>query len=212
MPFPRALLQSEIQTFSSRIWTHFADLIFYYRVWHVITISSQLCNELSWIWNWTPEEGELFMVHWSVLSCARWQVYSLGCDWLLVCEWRYFSKIPATIEYCCRNCIGLRPVLFLSARWTLVGIPSPVSVTFIILYLLAYWVECLPMVLETSVQSQVESYQRLKKWFLMPPCLALSTIRWGSRVKWSNPGNGVAPSPTPLCGSYWKGNLRVTLD
>ena len=24
--------------------------------------------------------------------------------------------------------------------------------------------------------------------------------------------NGVAPSPTPRCGSYWKGSLRVTLD
>ena len=33
----------------------------------------------------------------------------------------------------------------------------------------------------------------------MPPCLALSIIRYGSRVKWSNPGKGVAPSPTPWC-------------
>ena len=39
--------------------------------------------------------------------------------------------------------------------------------------------------------------QRLKKWYLMPPCLTLSIIRSGSRVKWSNPGKGVAPSPTP---------------
>ena len=30
------------------------------------------------------------------------------------------------------------------------------------------------MVRETGVQSQVESYQRLKKWYLMPPCLILS--------------------------------------
>ena len=51
-----------------------------------------------------------------------------------------------------------------------------------------------------------------KKWFLMPPCLALSTIRKGSRVKRSNPGNGVAPFLTPWCSSYWKGSLRVTLD
>ena len=27
-------------------------------------------------------------------------------------------------------------------------------------------------------------------------CLTLSTIRWGSRVKWSYPENEVAPSPT----------------
>ena len=64
---------------------------------------------------------------------------------------------------------------------------------------LAKRLECSPIVLETWVRSQVESYQRLKKWYLMPPCLTLSIIRYGSRVKWSNPGKGVAPSPTPWC-------------
>ena len=43
-------------------------------------------------------------------------------------------------------------------------------------------------------------------------CLTLSNIRWGSRVKWSNPGKGVAPSPTTRCSSYWKRSLLVTLD
>ena len=62
------------------------------------------------------------------------------------------------------------------------------------------------------VQSQVESYQRLKKWYLIPPCLTLSYIRYISRVKWSNPGKGVAPSPTPRCSSYRKGGLWVALD
>ena len=57
----------------------------------------------------------------------------------------------------------------------------------------------------TWVQSQVKSYQRLKKWFLMPPCLTVSIIRYGSRVKWCNPGKGVAPSPIPWCSSYRKG-------
>ena len=65
------------------------------------------------------------------------------------------------------------------------------------------------MAWETSVQSQ--SYQRLKKWYLMPLCLTFSIIKYVSRVKWSNPGEGVAPSPTPRCSSYWKRNLRVTL-
>ena len=69
-----------------------------------------------------------------------------------------------------------------------------------------------PMVRETGVQSLVESYQRLKKCNLMPLCLALSTIRRGSRVKWSNPGNGITPSPKPRCSSNWKGSLRVTFD
>ena len=64
----------------------------------------------------------------------------------------------------------------------------------------------------SGVQSQVESYQRLKKWYLTPPCLTLSIIRYVTRVKWSNPGEGVAPSPTPRCSSYWKGSLRVALD
>ena len=41
----------------------------------------------------------------------------------------------------------------------------------------------------------------------MPPCLTLSIIRYGSRVKWSNPGKGVAPSPTPWCSSYQKGDF-----
>ena len=57
-----------------------------------------------------------------------------------------------------------------------------------------YWplclvVECTPITQKTGDQSQVESYQRLKKWYLIPPCLTLSIIRYVSRVKWGNPGN-----------------------
>ena len=78
-------------------------------------------------------------------------------------------------------------------------------------FLRAFLSDYSPMVRETGVQSQVESYQRLKKWYLMPPCQALSIIRLASRVKWSNPWNGVVPSSTPQCGCYWKGSLRVTL-
>ena len=53
---------------------------------------------------------------------------------------------------------------------------------------------------------------KTQKWYLMPPCLTLSIIRYGSRAKWVNPGKGVAPSLTPWCSSYRKGSLRVTLD
>ena len=70
--------------------------------------------------------------------------------------------------------------------------------------LLLKCIECSPTAREIWVQSQVESYQRLKKWYLMPPCLALSIIRYGLRVKWSNPGKGVAPSPTPWCSKLSK--------
>ena len=58
------------------------------------------------------------------------------------------------------------------------------------------------MIWETWVQSQVTSYQRLKTWYLIPPCLTIINIRYVSRVKWSNPGKEVAPFPTPLCSSY----------
>ena len=81
-----------------------------------------------------------------------------------------------------------------------------------ITWTLAWWLECLPMAWETGVQSQVESYQRLKKWYLIPTCLTLSIIRYRSRVKWSNSGKAVAPYPTPWCSSYRKGSLLVTLD
>ena len=65
---------------------------------------------------------------------------------------------------------------------------------------------------ETWVQSQVESYQRLKKCYSIPPYLTHSNIRYVSKVKWSNPGKGVTLFPTPRCSSYWKESLRVTLD
>ena len=29
---------------------------------------------------------------------------------------------------------------------------------------------------------------KIQKWYLMPPCITLGIIRYGSRVKWSNPG------------------------
>ena len=51
-----------------------------------------------------------------------------------------------------------------------------------------------------------------KKWYLMPLCLTLRIIRFASWVKWSNPRNGVAPSPTPRCCSYWKRSHRVALN
>ena len=51
-----------------------------------------------------------------------------------------------------------------------------------------------------------------KKGYLIPPYLTLSVIRYISRVKWFNPGKGVAPSPTPRCSSYWKESLRVGLN
>ena len=53
---------------------------------------------------------------------------------------------------------------------------------------------------------------KTQKWYLMPPCLTLSTIMYISRVKWGNLGKGVAPSCTPRYSSYRKGNLQVALN
>ena len=53
---------------------------------------------------------------------------------------------------------------------------------------------------------------KTQKWYLILPCLTLSIIRYGSTVKWSNPGKGVAFFPIPWCSSYRKGGLWVTLD
>ena len=50
------------------------------------------------------------------------------------------------------------------------------------------------------------------KIVLLPPCLTLCIIRYVSRVKCRNSGEGVAPSATPWCSSYWKRSLRVTID
>ena len=46
------------------------------------------------------------------------------------------------------------------------------------------WVRYSPMAWETGVQSQVELYQRLKKWYLIPPFLTLDYGRQLSLSKW----------------------------
>ena len=99
--------------------------------------------------------------------------------------------------------------LVFGMTWPGIEPRSPRSLvnTLLIRPILASWVECSLMAQETGVQSQFESYQRLKKWYLISPCLTLSIIRYVSRVKWSNPRKGVAPFPTPRCSSCWKRSL-----
>ena len=46
---------------------------------------------------------------------------------------------------------------------------------------------------------------KTQKWYLMPPGVTLSIIRYGLRVKWNNPGKEETPFPTHRCNSYWKG-------
>ena len=85
---------------------------------------------------------------------------------------------------------------------------------YIYIYIYIYMVllvECSPMAQKTGVWSQVESYQRPQKRYLITPFLTLSTIRYVSRVKWSNPEKGVASYSTSWC-SYWKWKLWVAFD
>ena len=66
------------------------------------------------------------------------------------------------------------------------------------------------MVRETWLQSQVASYQRLLKWYLIPPCLTLSIIGYVSRVKWSNLGKRVAPGVVAIeKGDFWSPSTMV---
>ena len=68
------------------------------------------------------------------------------------------------------------------------------------------------MARETLIQSQVASYQKLKKWFLIPPCLTLSNISYISRLKWNNAGKGEAPSLHLGVVAIEKKSLLVVLD
>ena len=63
------------------------------------------------------------------------------------------------------------------------------------------------MVWETGVQPQVESYQRLKKWYLFNA----QHYKVQIKDKWSNPTKGVVPFPTPSCSGYWKGAFQSPL-
>ena len=42
-------------------------------------------------------------------------------------------------------------------------------------------------------------------------CLSWHSALLGSRVKWSNPGNGVALPPIPTCNTYWKRSPTLLL-
>ena len=57
------------------------------------------------------------------------------------------------------------------------------------------------MAWESWVQSQVKSYQKM---VLDASLVNTQHYKIYIKGKWSNPENGVAPSPTPWCSSYWK--------
>ena len=56
------------------------------------------------------------------------------------------------------------------------------------------------------VQSQLESYQRLKKMILDASLLNSQHYKIGIK------GKVEQSTPTPQCSSYWKGSLQIALD
>ena len=54
------------------------------------------------------------------------------------------------------------------------------------------------MIQEARVQFQVKSYQRVKKWYMMPPCLTFSIIRYRSRINEGIQGKKVVSLPWHL--------------
>ena len=75
---------------------------------------------------------------------------------------------------------------------------------------LALYVNCCPVACQTRIQYQVESYQRLKRCYLIPAWLTL--ISYVSRVNWSNEGKVVALSSIPECSTKWKRSFRLAVD
>ena len=61
-----------------------------------------------------------------------------------------------------------------------------------------------------SIPGRVKT--RTLKMVLATSLLNTQQYKVGIKGKWSNSRKGVAPSPTPRCSSYWKGNLMVTFD
>ena len=64
----------------------------------------------------------------------------------------------------------------------------------------------------TRVQSQIESYQRLKKWYLMPPYLTFSIIRYKLRVSGEIQGKEFRSLLHFGVVAIEKGAFRITLD
>ena len=71
-----------------------------------------------------------------------------------------------------------------------------------------HWLEYSPMAQETGVQ--VESYERLEKWFLKSPCLIFGIIRYRPMVSGAIQGKEFHPSLQYI--SYLKRVLWVALN
>ena len=149
----------------------------------------------------------LMMMMMMIASAIHWWNQIRFWNWIyfikkMVKLWLWIVLHFIFLEYC----------VISSWSWIYARAPSwgnlKNKMVYIYIYiyssLLVLWAECSPMAQETGLQSEIVSYQRLKKWYLIPPYFTLSIIRHVSRIKWSSPGNGVAPFLTPWYCSYNK--------
>ena len=83
----------------------------------------------------------------------------------------------------------------------------------IIEFSLVWWVECSPMVRIDLSSIPGRVIPKTLKMVLDTSLLNTQQYKvFVSRVKWSHPGKGVAPFPTPRYSSCWKGSLWVALN
>ena len=86
-------------------------------------------------------------------QASKYTAKKIQIKWMLLC----FSVLS-----CMTNYQRTRMLMF---GGLLIKTP-PKKKTAVILEFI--WLECLPIVLETRVQFQFESYKRFKKWYLVP--------------------------------------------
>ena len=131
---------------------------------------------------------------WTILVLQNPRI-STDFDFSWLIEW-FYTKNASKFENC-MNCTVM--FTFLRNCWGVL--------LRVVTGSLVKLVECSPIARETRVHSQVESYQMV----LGTSLLNTQHYKVRIKVKWSNWGKGVTPSPTPWCSSYRKESLRVTL-
>ena len=107
--------------------------------------------------------------HWHTHARALWWGLPevVGTVQQVHCSWRRFLQRGLAFHVCTINKSGHTKKVWKLIQWS--------SYIYIYIYL--------PIVLLTWVQSQVKSYHRLKKRYLISPWLTLKIIRYGSRIR-----------------------------
>ena len=135
---------------------------------------------------------------------------SIAVGLLKICTCKFYDEIATnTVNFHCLSISNLFPTGTVS-EWKFLIAPG----IYIYIYIYTQAIGLMSRVFANGLGDRASIpgrvYQKLKKMVL--DVTLLNTQHYNVRVKWSNPGNGVAASSTPCCSSYWKGSLWVTLD